>query len=91
MTKAYKYSVVYFLAFSLLLLLSGAFLFENKIGFSIESVNEYYLGNSETYIPEKSSSGILKITLPHFFCLWALLYGYFTLLGFYEAWRFLQS
>lgn len=74
MTKAYKYSILYFLAFSLLLIISGTMLFEHKIGFSPQSVNEYYMGNSQEYIPAKTPSGILKIVLPHIFA-----FGLFTM------------
>ena len=67
MTKAYKYSIVYFLAFSLLLLVSGIMLFEDKIGFSIQEITKYYLGDEEKFIVAKTSTGILKIVLPHIF------------------------
>lgn len=67
MTKAYKYSIVYLLAFSLLLLISGVLLFEHKIGFSINGILEYYLGSEEKFIAAKSLGGILKIVLPHIF------------------------
>ncbi len=67
MKKAYKYSIVYFLLFSLLLLSSGIMLFEEKIGFSIEAIQDYYLGNTSEFIPAKTASGVLKIVLPHIF------------------------
>lgn len=67
MTQAYKYSILYFLAFSLLLLASGIMLFEEKIGFSILNITEYYLGNEEKFVVAKTSPGILKIVLPHIF------------------------
>lgn len=67
MTKAYKYAIVYFLLFSLLLVISGIMLFEHKIGFSIQGVSEYYLGSEEKFIVAKSSAGVLKIVLPHIF------------------------
>lgn len=67
MTQTYKYSILYFLAFSLLLVLSGIMLFEEKIGFSIVNITEYYLGNEEKFITSKTTSGILKIVLPHIF------------------------
>ena len=65
--KAYKYSILYFLLFSFLLLVSSIWLFEQKIGFSVEAVVTYYSGNEEKFIPSKSSAGILKIILPHIF------------------------
>lgn len=67
MSKAYKYSIIYFLLFGILLLLSGVMLFEHKIGFSIEGVLDYYMGNQESFIVQKSAGGILKIVLPHIF------------------------
>jgi len=65
--QAYKYAVFYFLSFSLLLLGSSLLLFENKIGFSVSSVLEYYLGNEDKFLVQKSWSTILKIILPHIF------------------------
>lgn len=67
MTKTYQYSILYFLLFSLLLLLSGFLLFEHKIGFSTHQILEYYQGSTEKFIVEKSASGILKTALPHIF------------------------
>ena len=67
MTKAYKYSIVYFLVFSLLLILSGVLLFEYKIGFSVEQISSYYLGDEDKFINPQTSSSILKIFTPHIF------------------------
>ena len=67
MQQAYKYSVLYFLVFSFLLLLSGVLLFEEKLGFSREGVLSYYLGDEERFTQPKSVAGILKIVLPHVF------------------------
>ncbi|MFT7004748.1 MAG: hypothetical protein ACJAWW_002113 [Sulfurimonas sp.] len=67
MQEAYKLSIVYFLILSLLLTASAVMLFEHKIGFSYQSVLNYYLGSEKNFIPAKSSSGILKIVLPHIF------------------------
>lgn len=67
MQKAYKLSILYYLVFSLLLILSAVMLFEHKIGFSFQSVLEYYVGNEERFISAKSSAGILKLVLPHIF------------------------
>jgi len=65
--QAYRYSILYFLAFSLLLLASSILLFNERIGFSYGSVLEYYLGNEESFIMAKRPSGLLKIILPHIF------------------------
>jgi hypothetical protein len=67
MQKAYKLSIIYYLIFSLLLIASAVMLFEYKIGFSYEGILDYYLGNEDKFIPAKSTSGILKIALPHIF------------------------
>ena len=65
MTKNYNISILYFLAFSLLLVASGIMLFEVKIGFSTEQITDYYLGNEESFTSAKTSNGVLKIVLPH--------------------------
>ena len=67
MTKAYKFAISYFLFFSLLLLVSGALLFEQKIGFSIDGILNYYLGNESSFTQPKSAFGVLKTVLPHIF------------------------
>lgn len=67
MQQAYKLSIFYYLLFSLLLIISAVMLFEHKIGFSYNSVLEYYIGNEDKFIPAQSASGILKIVLPHVF------------------------
>lgn len=67
MHQAYKLSILYYLAFVLLLITSAIMLFENKIGFSATSVMEYYLGSEEKFIPKKGYIGVLKIILPHIF------------------------
>lgn len=67
MQKAYKLSILYYLIFSLLLIVSAVMLFENKIGFSFNGVLEYYIGSDERFIPAKSAGGILKLVLPHIF------------------------
>lgn len=67
MQQAYRYTVFYFLLFSLLLLGSSLLLFDDKIGLSVHSVLEYYLGNEEKFLAQKSWATILKIILPHIF------------------------
>lgn len=67
MQKAYKLSIIYYLLFSLLLILSAYMLFEDKIGFSIQGIIDYYIGNEEKFIPSKSYGGVLKLVLPHIF------------------------
>ncbi|MEA3370444.1 MAG: hypothetical protein U9Q40_03820 [Campylobacterota bacterium] len=65
MTESYRYAIAYFLLFSLLLLLSGVMLFEHKIGFGVEEIRTYYLGNSEQFANAKTYDGLLKTVLPH--------------------------
>jgi len=67
MVNAYKLSIIYYLIFSLLLVLSAYLLFDYKIGFSYQGVVDYYLGSEANFIPAKTSSGLLKIILPHIF------------------------
>ncbi|MDF1876693.1 hypothetical protein JHD47_02560 [Sulfurimonas sp. SAG-AH-194-L11] len=67
MQQAYRYAVLYFLLFSLLLLGSSLLLFEDKIGLSVSGVLEYYLGNEDKFLVEKSWLTIVKIILPHIF------------------------
>lgn len=74
MQQAYKLSILYFLIFSLLLIISAVMLFWHKIGFNYLSVLEYYIGNEEKFIPAQSAAGILKMVLPHIF-----VFGLFTM------------
>ena len=67
MQKAYKLSILYFLLFSLLLLVSSVMIFEHKIGFCPNAVLKYYLGDEESFVAAKSYAGTLKILLPHIF------------------------
>lgn len=67
MTNAYKISILYYTIFSILLFVSAYMLFEYKIGFTFESIVDYYVGNQERFLPAKSIEGLLKVTLPHIF------------------------
>lgn len=67
MQKAYKLSILYYLSFSILLIISAVMLFELKIGFSIESILEYYIGNEEKFISARDSGAIFKMILPHIY------------------------
>jgi len=42
-------------------------LFDIKLGFSVDAILEYYLGNEEKFIAKKTWGGILKIILAHVF------------------------
>ncbi|WP_345969045.1 hypothetical protein WCX72_06565 [Sulfurimonas sp. HSL1-6] len=63
MQRAYRFAVVYFALFGLLLLASAAALFASKIGFSFQGIELYYLG-SDT-LPGKSAYGLLETAVPH--------------------------
>lgn len=67
MQRTYKYSIIYFLVFSLLLLTSSILIFNDKMGFSVNSIVAYYNGNEALFIPAKTKDGILQILLPHIF------------------------
>ena len=66
-SKAYKYAISYFLPFTLLLLISGALIFADKIGFLYESIQHYYLGSEAAFPSAKTFNGLLKIVVPHIF------------------------
>jgi len=63
MQRAYRFAIVYFALFGLLLLASAAWLFSVKIGFSPEAVRSYYLGGDAH--PGKTLYGLLEIAVPH--------------------------
>jgi hypothetical protein len=63
MHRAYRFAIVYFVLFGLMLLLSAGALFLSKIGFSAEAVSLYYLG-SDT-VAGKSPYGLLETAVPH--------------------------
>lgn len=57
--------VIIFLLLTLLHIISGVLLFTYKIGYSFETVSNYYLGNEEQFIMAKSLYGLLETTIPH--------------------------
>ena len=65
MQKAYKLAIFYYLIFTMLLLLSAVVLFKVKIGFGVDDVLSYYMGNEAKFIIPKSDIGVLKLVLPH--------------------------
>ena len=67
MHNTYKLSIVYFIFFSALLLSSALMLFLTKIGFGIEAITNYYLGNEPSFIQAKTLAGLLKVVYPHIF------------------------
>ena len=86
MQNLYKLSILYFLLFSLLLIISSIALFEVKIGFSTHAVVAYYLGDAQNFNTKKSFVGILKIALPHIFAfsLFLMVVLHFLLFGKYK-------
>lgn len=69
MHNTYKIAIVYFILFSILLLISALMIFSTKMGFSPLGVSDYYLGNEEKFMQAKSLSGLLKVSFPHIFSL----------------------
>ncbi len=65
MHQSYRFSIIYFSIFGVLLLLSGATLFLSKLGLSYESVSTFYLGSAVQFSQPKSSYGLLETALPH--------------------------
>lgn len=93
MHNTYKLSIVYFVFFSILLLASALMLFLTKIGFSVESITYYYLGNEEAFIQAKTITGLLKVVYPHSFAmgLLAMVLLHFIYFTYYKKQRiFLQ-
>lgn len=54
--------LVYLLSFGI----SNFLIFFSKMGFSIEGVKAYYLGNPEIFLKPKTFEGLFKIFYPHF-------------------------
>ncbi len=69
MHNSYKVSIIYFVFFSILLLVSAFMIFATKIGFSPADISSYYLGNEEKFMQAKSFSGLLKVIYPHIFAM----------------------
>ncbi len=51
--------------FSLLFLFSNFLNFHSKMGFGVEGIKNYFLGNPELFIKGKSFEGVYKIFYPH--------------------------
>ncbi|MDW8096098.1 MAG: hypothetical protein RMI51_04790 [Aquificaceae bacterium] len=60
-----KLSVLVFSVFSLLFVLSNFLSFYAKMGFSVQGVKDYFLGNPELFIKRKSFEGFFKVFYPH--------------------------
>ncbi len=57
--------VLFFSLFSLLFLFSNFFNFFVKMGFGVEGIKLYYLGNPELFVKGKSFEGVFKVFYPH--------------------------
>ena len=67
MHNTYKLSIIYFIFFSILLLASALMIFVTKIGFSLDAIYIYYLGDEANFIQAKTIAGLLKVVYPHIF------------------------
>jgi len=65
--KANKYIMVSFLFFIFLHWVTNFFYFFMKLGFSYSSVSEYFLGNPDKFLPQKTAMGLLEVTHIHLF------------------------
>ncbi|MEN3033473.1 MAG: hypothetical protein ABDH18_00585 [Aquificaceae bacterium] len=54
-----------FAGFSFIFLLVSAMNFFLKMGFSVQGIKNYYLGNSELLIKPKTIDGVMKVAYPH--------------------------
>lgn len=78
MRRAYRFAIGYFALFGVLLLISGGWLFYEKIGFTPQAITLYYLGGEnaagkspygllETAVPHLGAMGLFAMVLGHFF------------------------
>ncbi len=65
MNISYLYAITYFSLMSLLLIISGIWIFIEKIGFNLASIIAYYAGDQLHGIPAKSLYGQLEVLVPH--------------------------
>lgn len=65
MKQAYRYAIIHFILFAVLMLLSAVILFGLKIGFSPEAVVHYYTGDAERFIAPKSAEALGEIVWRH--------------------------
>ncbi|HID66507.1 MAG TPA: hypothetical protein EYP32_06925 [Aquificaceae bacterium] len=71
--------IIIFAIFGILFTFLNFFLFKEKIGFSTQSIKEYYLGNPDKFLRPKSFEGLLKVFYPHIL---SISIFYFTLSHF---------
>ncbi len=93
MHQSYRIAIAWFALFGVLLLASGTALFFSKIGFTYESVQNYYLGSKALFINPKSSYGLLETALPHLgsMGLFIMVTGHFLLFASKEKKRYARK
>ena len=81
-----KLLIAIFSLFALTFTVINLFLFKEKLGFSPESVKEYYLGNPNKFVKPKSFEGLVKVTHPHMLSIPAFYFalGHFFLFTSYK-------
>ena len=85
--KTSSYFNVVILLFSILsfvLALVNIYLFKEKIGFDLISISDYYKGNEQLFINEKSLAGMVEIAVPHLAAFGILLVALTHFLSFTE-------
>ncbi|MCS7197065.1 MAG: hypothetical protein NZ827_07360 [Aquificaceae bacterium] len=63
--QSLKLLVLVFSLFSLFFLLSNFLNFHTKMGFGVQGIRDYFLGNPELFIKRKSFEGFFKVFYPH--------------------------
>jgi len=63
---------------------SGIYLFVDKYGFSISSINEYINGNEEKYINPKTLTGLIETAMPHFLAIFLTVFFIAHLFYFFK-------
>jgi len=71
--KANKYIMVMFLSLITLHWVTNFFYFFLKLGFSYQSVSEYFLGNPDKFLQPRTAMGLLEITHIHLFTMGVVL------------------
>ena len=83
MHQSYRFAIIYFVLFGVLLLVSGALLFLTKMGLSVEGVQSFYLGSAVHFAQPKTPYGLLETALPHLGAMGLFIFvlGHFMLFG----------
>ncbi len=67
--RANKYIMLMFLFLILLHWVTNFFYFFLKLGYTFQSVSEYFLGNPEKFLQPKTAMGLLEVTHMHLFAM----------------------